>query len=407
MATHRKKEQAELDLQSLVDTVAIWSKKWKLSLNADKCVTCFFSTDSKEANWAPTISIGGQTLEHDPNPILLGVTLDRTLCFSKHVEETTRTASKKLKVLSKISYSDWGADKFQLLRVYQGIVRSRMDYSASAWQPWLSATQMSKLDTVQNRCLRIITGQTRSTPTDALRLEAGTPSYQTISKRLTLISYEKARRLPRGHPRRELLENSVPKRNLRNSWRSTGQDLANQLPSTAHNRAQITLPPRQPWSPKGLYSVHPKIPGLSRKEDLTPDQLRLLAIKCIDSYKPTKVIYTDGSADAGTKEGGSAAIVTSGNADLPVQMDKILLRGAAYTSSFEEELWAAISAVEWCQEYQAPSDHIVVATDSQSLCLLSSISNSSWTFARARSLSSGSLDMPTFQVMNLQMLMPN
>ena len=79
-------------------------------------------------------------------------------------------------------------------------------------------------------------------------------------------------------------------------------------------------------------------------------------------------IYTDGSADAGTKEGGSAAIVTSGKADLPVQMDKILSRGAAYTSSFEEELWAAISAAKWCQEYQAPSDHIVVATDSQSLC---------------------------------------
>ena len=49
MTTHRKKEQAESDLQSLVDTVATWSQKWKLSLNADKCVTCFFSTDVKEA----------------------------------------------------------------------------------------------------------------------------------------------------------------------------------------------------------------------------------------------------------------------------------------------------------------------------------------------------------------------
>ena len=47
MATHRKKEQAESDLQSLVDIVATWSKQWRLSLNADKCVTWFFSTDSK------------------------------------------------------------------------------------------------------------------------------------------------------------------------------------------------------------------------------------------------------------------------------------------------------------------------------------------------------------------------
>ena len=129
---------------------------------------CHLLLLSKKANWPPTISISDQLLDHDPNPTLLGVKLDRTLCFAKHVEEITKTASKKLKVISKISYSDWGADKFQLLRVYQGIVRSHMDYSGSAWQPWISATQMSKLDTVQNRCLRIITGQTHSIRVDAL-----------------------------------------------------------------------------------------------------------------------------------------------------------------------------------------------------------------------------------------------
>ena len=204
---------------------------------------------------------------------------------------------------------------------------------------------------------------------DALRSEAGIPSYNTTSKRLTLISYEKARRLPRGHPRRELVENTIPKRNLRTSWRSVGQNLANLLPKAAHNRAPIMLPTRPPWSTKGLYSVHSTIPGCDRKGDLPPDQLRALALDCIDSYQPTKTIYTDGSADAGTKEGGAAAIITSGPAFLPVLVDKILTRGAAFTSSFEEELWAANSAAKWCQEFQAPSDHILVATDSQSLCL--------------------------------------
>ena len=31
MTTDRKKGEAEADLQSLVDTVAVWSKTWKLS----------------------------------------------------------------------------------------------------------------------------------------------------------------------------------------------------------------------------------------------------------------------------------------------------------------------------------------------------------------------------------------
>ena len=106
MNTHRKKEEAEADLQSLVDTVAVWSKTWKLSLNADKCVTFFFSTDSKEVNWSSTIFISGQQLDHDPNPTLLGVKLDRTLCFAKHVKGITKTAFKNF--ISRIYYSDWG-----------------------------------------------------------------------------------------------------------------------------------------------------------------------------------------------------------------------------------------------------------------------------------------------------------
>ena len=55
LTTHRDKPQAAAGLQSLVDRVAAWSAEWKLTLNPDKCEVCFFSTDTKEANWSPTI----------------------------------------------------------------------------------------------------------------------------------------------------------------------------------------------------------------------------------------------------------------------------------------------------------------------------------------------------------------
>ena len=47
---------------------------------------------------------------------------------------------------------------------------------------------------------------------------------------------------------------------------------------------------------------------------------------------------------------------------------KILERGALFTSSFEEELQAMENAITWCIEHQAPSERILLATDSQSLC---------------------------------------
>ena len=368
LATHRDKKQAERELQDLVDIVAAWSKEWKLTLNADKCEICFFTTSTNEAKWSPSITIDGKQLKHEPNPRLLGVTLDRQLCFGKHVDNVTKSATNKLKVLSKLSYSDWGSDKFQLFRVYQAVVRSRLDYSASAWQPWISTTQMSRLETVQNKCLRAVTGQTRSTPVEALRLEAGTSSYATISKRLALTSYEKAARLPRGHPRRELLEKDVPKRNTRTSWRSTGNSLSNLLPNTAHDRDPIAMSSRPPWIDKGSYSVATTVPGVNRKGDLQPDKLREAAIDCLKSHHASTVIYTDGSASAGTKDGGSAAIIATGDFLQPGTAERIMQRGAPFTSSFEEELQAMHSAVNWCIENQAPSTHTLIATDSQSLC---------------------------------------
>ena len=369
LATNRKKELAVKELQELIDIVVKWSKKWKLNLNADKCEVCFFSTDTREANWSPTLLIDGQALKHETNPRLLGVTLDRTLCFNKHVENVTKAATNKLKVLSKLSYSDWGTDKFQLFRVYQAVVRSRLDYSASAWQPWLSETQMEKLESVQNKCLRAVTGQTRSTPVDALIPEAGTSRYATISKRLTLTSYEKASRLPVGHPRRDLLEDDVgPTRNKRTSWRTEGKALSDLLPDSAHDRDPIPRSTRPPWKEKGRYAVLPTIPGISRKGDIQPDKLMELSIDCLKSHQADTVIYTDGSANAGTRDGGSAAVISEGDFLTPTAATTIKERGAPFTSSFEEELQAMHNAVEWCIENQHPSQHVLIATDSQSLC---------------------------------------
>jgi len=85
-----------------------------------------------------------------------------------------------------------------------------LDYLAPAWQPWLSDAKPNKLEVVQNRNLRLITGQTKSTKVAALRLEANTEIYKTFSYRNILSVYEKAARLPQNHPRNQLLEVAPP-----------------------------------------------------------------------------------------------------------------------------------------------------------------------------------------------------
>ena len=60
---------------------------------------------------------------------------------------------------------------------FHALVCSKLDYTAPAWQPWLSDTNLSSLDCLQNHSLQLITGQLISTPLEALRLEAYVQSY--------------------------------------------------------------------------------------------------------------------------------------------------------------------------------------------------------------------------------------
>ncbi len=77
ISSHHNKLVAEKELQRAVTAVAEWSASKKMVLNADNCEVTFFSTNSHEANWQPTIIANSTRLHHIPLPKFLGVTLDR------------------------------------------------------------------------------------------------------------------------------------------------------------------------------------------------------------------------------------------------------------------------------------------------------------------------------------------
>ena len=89
-------------------------------------------------------------------------------------------------------------------------------------------------------------------------------------------------------------------------------------------------------------------------------QIRLLNAKL--------VIYTDGSASEGNKDGG--AVVTRGDPSHPVVLETLMKRGAAITSSFDEEDRAMNIAIHYLSTsvIGLNASRIAIVTDSQSLC---------------------------------------
>ena len=81
------------------------SEYWSLPLNPSKCEAFFFCMDPHQANLQPKLLLLNSSLRFNPTSTLFGVTLDRTLSFSKHVSSLKAKFLSRLKALHCISVS--------------------------------------------------------------------------------------------------------------------------------------------------------------------------------------------------------------------------------------------------------------------------------------------------------------
>ena len=177
LTTACKMEDAEAAAQSVVSSIVAWSQEWKLNLNAEKSEVCPFSTWSNDSSWSPIIFIGHQKVHLNTTPRLLSVILDRSLTFNGNLKKLTPSFASSISIIRATAHTSWGWYRSTLKMAFHVLVCSELDYTAPAWQPWLSETNLSNLDCLQNRSIRLITGQLVSTPLESLRLETDVQSY--------------------------------------------------------------------------------------------------------------------------------------------------------------------------------------------------------------------------------------
>ncbi len=136
ISSHRNKLVAAKELQRAVTAVAKWSTSKKMVLNGDKFEVTFFSKNSHEVNWQPTIIASNTRLLHNLQPKFLGVTLDRLLTFGPHIQSISIKAAARCRVLASLTSKEWGWRKDQLMKVYKALQLNLLTYVAPAWKPW-------------------------------------------------------------------------------------------------------------------------------------------------------------------------------------------------------------------------------------------------------------------------------
>ena len=123
-----------------------WSEYWCLPLHPSKCEASFFSVDPHQANLKPNLLLLGSRLRFNPTPTFFRVTFDRTVSFSKHVSLLKAKFFPCLKALRCISASSWRPSKEFLSVLYTSFLRPPLTYASPGWFPFLSATNITKLE---------------------------------------------------------------------------------------------------------------------------------------------------------------------------------------------------------------------------------------------------------------------
>ena len=260
-----------------------WSKHWCLPLNPSKCEASFFSVDSHQANLQPNLLLLGSYLHLNPTPTFLGVTFDRTRSFSKPVSSLKAKFFPRLKALRCFSASSWGPSMKSLSVLYKSFFRSLLTYALPGWFPFLSVTNITKLERLHRAASRTITGCLSSSPIPLLLSEASLPPLRVTLTHFTLFSYDRALRLPTCFPISGLARLGMKPRLCRSSRRASASTHLLMLPFTSSREAVVACPPfllgiclPSRWSPPFPLHAVALIP-------LTLDKVRLSPILTLSS----------------------------------------------------------------------------------------------------------------------------
>ncbi|GFU15227.1 uncharacterized protein TNCV_3937841 [Trichonephila clavipes] len=143
----------ERQLQTAVNNILKWCDTNGHSISASKSC-CVHFCRKRGIHPDPEIRIRDVQIPVVPDVRFLGVIFDRRLTFLPHILHLRKRCEKSLNLLKVLSNTSWGADRTSLLRVYQAIVLSRIDYGCVAYGSACNST-LQKLDPVHHMALRI------------------------------------------------------------------------------------------------------------------------------------------------------------------------------------------------------------------------------------------------------------
>lgn len=186
-------EETEAILTADLASLGEYFRKWRLQPSTTKTEVSCFHLNNKMANRELSIPFEGHLLRHNMTPKYLGVTLDRTLSFNKHLSQSAAKINTRNNIIHKLCGTTWGSSASTLRSSALGLVYSCAEYCAPVW---LNSTHSNRVDVQLNNTMRIISGTIKSTPTHWLPTLSHIPPPHLRRQKALVREYQKIEKNP-------------------------------------------------------------------------------------------------------------------------------------------------------------------------------------------------------------------
>ena len=163
-------QTAYLRAQRAVDKAVEWADRHGLQFSAAK-TQVLFMTKNKKYEMPPRIKIYGEEVPYSNEAKYLGVTIDKSLTWHKHITEKIASVKRTLMLARGAIAHAWGPKPKFLLWLWTSVMRPRITYGSIVWAKAAERqTIINKMRSLQGHALRMIAPVRRGTPIRALEI---------------------------------------------------------------------------------------------------------------------------------------------------------------------------------------------------------------------------------------------
>ena len=140
--------QDRTNLQTDLDKLLTWSKKWQLPFNVSKCKVIHYGSK----NLSLSYYIDGNLVQADYSEKDLGITFDSNMKFTSHINTIVAKANSRVGIIRR-NFTDMKPAVF--LPIYKAIIRPLLEYGSVIWNPLLKQDKR-EIEMVQRRATKLV-----------------------------------------------------------------------------------------------------------------------------------------------------------------------------------------------------------------------------------------------------------